>query len=172
MHASHFEVLMYFLEAYSFSYIMVPSTFPKAQKLWYLHNVYWYTTLGCASYICNKSIVIVSHAILKPSNLFSSTIFLFYIYIYICENKNDEQPNPHSRHIQCENSVIISTMIINDVQTSKILMLKFKHRLNDTSNHSLNFKSSFFHFVPNTIQRGIPNNFWGTLHEGIPIGIL
>jgi len=40
MHASHYEVPTYFLEAYSFSYIMVLSTLPKAQKLWYLHNIY------------------------------------------------------------------------------------------------------------------------------------
>jgi len=76
-----------------------------------------------------------------------------------CENKKNEQHHPHSRHILCENSVIISTRIINDVQTSQTFKLKFKCCLNDTSNHSLNFKSSFFHFVLDTIQRGIPNNY-------------
>jgi len=82
-----------------------------------------------------------------------------YMCVCACENKKNEQHHPHSRHILCENSVIISTRIINDVQTSQTFKLKFKCCLNDTSNHSLNFKSSFFHFVLDTIQRGIPNNY-------------
>lgn len=98
------------------------------------------------------------------SCFFSSTIFL----LYICENKNNEQHHPHSRHIQCENSVIISIRIINDVQTSKNSKLKFKHCLNDTSNHSLNFKSSFSHFVPDSTQRGteqfLRNPTWSYSH--------